>query len=89
MIMFVVTVWLSLVMEELIMTNVYQELKKKALPFIEAYHDDLIKHDRTQLDALPDVPFLHFTGSTGTHIVMMPGIDIDYYPARKEQVPYL
>ena len=70
-------------------TTVYQELENKALPFIKAYHNDLIKYDRGELDRCPGVPFLHFTGDTGTYLEMMPEHDHKDYPAPDVRVPYL
>ncbi len=67
--------------------DLHSQLVKKALPFIFSYKDDLLIHDKRQLAEYPDRPFLHFTGSTGTHIVTL--YFIDDYPPKGEQVPYL
>jgi hypothetical protein len=65
----------------------YEELKTRSLPFIKAYHNDLLVHDKNDLEKNPGTPFLHFTGETGTYIFMMvPGDD---YPAKGETVKYL
>ena len=70
--------------------SIYLELEEKALPCLEAYHNDLIKHDKAILNQMPGVPFLHFTGTTGTTIVMMPTANSpDYYPEKNVRVPYL
>ena len=66
---------------------IYEEVKEKALPLIKAYHDDLIKHDRKTIAENPGVPFLHFTGDTGTHLVSL--IPAEDYPAKGELVEYL
>lgn len=63
------------------------QVKEKSLPFIKAFRDDLIKHDRSAIQKNPDIPFLHFTGENGTHIVQFhPATD---YPPAGERVPYL
>jgi len=67
--------------------SVYMQMKEKSLPFIEAYIDDLIKHDRKFLKENPGVPFLHFTGETGTHLT--PFWDVEKYPKKGERVKYL
>jgi len=67
--------------------NLHQELVKRSLPFIEDYQKDLLVHDKNHLDKFPDRPFLHFTGSTGTHIITL--FFLEDYPKKYEQVPYL
>ena len=67
--------------------DIHQELVKKTLPLIEAYHDDLLKHDKNQIEAYPDRPFLHFTGDTGTLMVTL--YKKEDFPGRNEKVPYL
>jgi len=69
------------------MTDIYKELVDKALPYIEAYKDDLLVYDKAQILAYPDAPFLHFTGDTGTLMVTLPGVEA--YPKQGEVVPYL
>jgi hypothetical protein len=67
--------------------DIHQELVKIALPHIEAYHDDLLKHDKTEIDNYPEHQFLHFTGSTGTCMVTF--YNEEDFPAPGENVPYL
>ena len=69
------------------MENVYEQIKEKALPFIKAYHDDLLIHDKNAIEGNPNIPFLHFTGSTGTNIELL--VDVSEYPKKGERVPYL
>jgi len=65
--------------------KIYEQLKQKADPFIKYYRDDLLVHDLNALNKNPGIPFLHFTGETGTHIVFLrPAED---YP--EEPYPYL
>lgn len=66
---------------------VYLDLEKICLPLIEAFHDDLIKHDLRDIREHPGVPFLHFTGSTGTYLERLD--PPEWYPAKGERVPYL
>ena len=69
------------------MESVYEQIKEKALPFIKAYHDDLLIHDKNAIEGNPNIPFLHFTGSTGTNIELL--VDTSEYPRKGERVPYL
>ena len=69
------------------MENVYEQIKEKALPLIKEYHDDLLIYDKTAIEGNPNIPFLHFTGSTGTHIELL--VDASEYPRKGERVPYL
>jgi hypothetical protein len=67
--------------------DIYEQVREKAMPLIEVYHDDLIKHDKRDLENSPGVPFLHFTGDTGTYLFLM--IPAEDYPAKGVTVPYL
>jgi hypothetical protein len=67
--------------------SVYDQLESLCLPHIEAYHADLTTHDRKFIADNPDVPFLHFTRSCGTHIA--PLIPAEQYPRKGERIPYL
>ena len=67
--------------------QVYKDLEEICLPLIEAYHDDLIKHDLRDILDHPGVPFLHFTGNTGTHLERLDPAET--YPAKGKLVPYI
>ena len=67
--------------------DIYDQVREKALPIIKAYHNDLLVHDRSTIEKHPGVPFLHFTGDTGTHLLLM--ISAEDYPTKGEIVPYL
>ena len=67
--------------------NCYKELETKSLPFITAYHKDLLCWDKKALFQSPGTSFLHFTRDTGTHIVFFE--PADKYPARGVNVKYL
>ena len=67
--------------------NIHEKLVEKALPHIEAYQDDLLVHDKTELDNYPGRRFLHFTGNTGTNIITL--YWLEDYPKKDEWVPYL
>lgn len=67
----------------------YEELKQRCLPHIEAYHDDLLVHDRNHLAKWPGVPFLHWTRKCGTDLTMMYPHDSPAWPAEGEKVPYI
>ena len=66
---------------------VYFHLREIALQTIEAFHADLLKHDRRQIRRHPGTPFIHATGKTGTNLLML--YPPDLYPAAGERVPYL
>lgn len=65
----------------------YKELEKAALPHIAAYHNDLLVHDKEFIDENPSVPFLHFTGETGTHLCALR--EESKYPKEGERVKYI
>ena len=67
--------------------DIYQQVKEKALPLIKAYHDDLIIHDKKAITENSGTPFLHFTGDTGTCLVLL--IPAKDYPQAEELVPYM
>ena len=67
--------------------DIYEQVREKSLPLIKAYHDDLIKHDKKSILENPGVPFLHFTGDTGTYAFFM--ISAEKYPAKGESMQYL
>jgi hypothetical protein len=67
--------------------DIYEQVREKALPIIKAYHDDLLVHDKRDMERNQGVPFLHFTGNTGTFAFFM--IPAEDYPAKGEIVPYL
>lgn len=67
--------------------DIYEQVREKSLPLIKTYHDDLIKHDKKSILENPGVPFLHFTGDTGTYAFFM--IPAEEYPAKGESAQYL
>jgi hypothetical protein len=67
--------------------SVYDQLYAIASHHLQAYRDDLEKHDRQALEDYPGVPFLHWTRSSGTHITFLR--PADDYPAPGVRVPYL
>lgn len=69
--------------------KIYEQLKSLSLPLIEAYHNDLLKWDKEELEENPGVPFLHFTGKTGTNLLMMQPADHSVWPEYGERVPYI
>ena len=54
------------------MENIYNEIKKQSLPKIKSFHNDLLIHDRREiLNNTEKTPFLHFTGTNGTHLFFL------------------
>ncbi|MFC1766823.1 hypothetical protein ACFL6U_32705 [Planctomycetota bacterium] len=66
--------------------NVYQQLHKKSLPLLEAYESDLM-HDKDWIENNTDIPFMHYTRATGTHLI--PLNPSDTYPPAGTKVKYL
>lgn len=69
------------------MKTIFEQLVEQCERHLEAYRDDLMVHDRKNLEKNPGVPFLHWTRPTGTTLALMVGPED--YPAKGEQVPYL
>lgn len=69
--------------------TLYDQLHELVLPLLEAYHNDLLVHDRCALEACPGIPFLHWTRRTGTDLVFLPAVDDRSWPAPGEVVPFL
>jgi len=67
--------------------SIFEELQAACLPLVEAYRDDLVKHDKESIGNRPGVPFIHVTRASGTHICFMPSAAD--YPAPGVYVPYL
>ena len=67
--------------------RVYFELKTFVAPIIQAFHADLIKHDRRTIRNHPTTPFIHAAGPCGTCLLMLS--PADEYPPAGETVPYL
>ena len=55
--------------------------------FIKDYRDDLLIHDKTAIEEHPNIPFLHFTGASGTIIEFL--LPFPSYPLKGERIPYL
>jgi hypothetical protein len=68
---------------------IYEELEKIALPFMEAYKEDLTTIDRKAIEYKPGVPFLHYTRKWGTTISFLPAADSPLFPPAGVRVPYL
>jgi hypothetical protein len=67
--------------------SVYKQLAAACLPLIEAYRDDLTRHDKASIEKDPELPFLHWTRSCGTTLVHLE--PQDPLPKRGQRVPYL
>jgi hypothetical protein len=67
--------------------NVYEQLYERSSPHLLHYRDDLVKHDRCDIEKHAGVPFLHWTREMGTHISFHPAADT--YPPYGELVTYL
>lgn len=67
--------------------SIFEIVKRRSLPIMAAYHKDLLVHDRRSIEQFPGVPFVHFTGTTGTTIIFFS--DITCYPKKYEKVRYI
>lgn len=68
--------------------DVYQTVKDLSLPFIKSNEKDLLFHDKNLIEGnINNNPFLHFTGTLGTHMFMFPSDD--EFPKEGERVKYL
>lgn len=67
----------------------YSELVRLSRPFIEAYEDDLLVHDRNAILASPGVPYIHWTRDTGTWMTVLWPADSESYPPKGVSVPWL
>jgi hypothetical protein len=67
----------------------YAQLYVLASPRLKDHRNDLEKWDREIIERMPGCPYLHYTRESGTHIVMMPPADSEYYPKAGEYVKYL
>lgn len=68
--------------------DTFQQLSDRVKPLIRAYESDL-EHDRAIIARNVGVPFLHWTGESGTHIVMLISADSEFFPKAGQEVPYL
>ncbi len=67
----------------------YYELVEKCRPFILAFEDDLLKHDKKVLEEYPPHPYIHIARECGTWLFPLPPADSPYFPEKGERVPYL
>lgn len=67
----------------------YYELVERCRPFIQAFEDDLLVHDRQTLDEHPPYPYIHITRECGTWIFPLLPHDAPEFPPKGERVPYL
>ena len=69
------------------MNTLHDRLVLLADKHIKDYRDDLLVHDKNAIEANPNIPFLHFTGESGTIIEFL--LPFGSYPIKGERVPYL
>jgi len=67
--------------------SIYKQLRDECHPLIEHYHTDLTQCDRKTIQNNPGVPFLHWTRSMGTHLVML--YPAENYPPQGVFVQFL
>lgn len=69
--------------------TVYDLLYLRVGNHVKYYRDDLIKHDRREIEARPGVPFINIARECGTHMVFHTPPDDPEYPPEGKNVPYL
>jgi len=67
--------------------TLHDRLMWTAEEFIKDYRDDLLLHDKNAIANNPGVPFLHFTGESGTIIEFL--LPFEKFPKKGERIPYL
>jgi hypothetical protein len=71
------------------MRTIFEEVIKKALPVMEAYQNDL-NIDRNTISLLTEnTRYIHYTGTTGTYLELLPDHDSELYPPKGERIPFL
>ena len=68
------------------MHDVFEQVKIKVFPFIKHYMSDLMVHDKSTIEGMPDIDFLHLTRESGTHMFMF--TPEDSYPSKCSRIPY-
>lgn len=71
---------------ELKSLTAFKKIKEAALPLMVQYQSDL-ELDKTDICKNAGVPFLHFTRTTGTLLVML--TPADNFPKKGEYIPHL
>ena len=70
-----------------VQSKTYQELLRRSMPLLEAYHKDLNVWDYQEIWKNPGCPFIHVTRKYGTHIYFH--ISASEYPEKDILVPFL
>lgn len=67
--------------------SIFEIIKRKSLPFIVSFRTDLLTHDMRDIEAYSGVPFIHYTGTSGTTMIFLQ--PMIYYPKKFEKVRYI
>ena len=70
------------------MKPIHEQIKEKALPKMTAYYNDL-NIDVNCILENKGIPFIHYTGSTGTNIEFLFPADSEAFPPKGKRIPYL
>ena len=65
----------------------FQKLSDAVGHLVINYRNDLLVHDRNEIEKRPDEKFLHWSRESGTHLMFLSGLEV--YPAKGTNVPYL
>lgn len=69
--------------------TIHEQLQAMAIVHIKSYMDDLMVHDKRDICDNPSVPFIHFTGETGTNLFFLRPYDSEYWPKKGEKAPFI
>lgn len=64
----------------------FKQVKNKSYPFLKHYLSDLMVHDKSTIEGMPNTDFLHLTRESGTHMFMF--TPADSYPSKCSRIPY-
>lgn len=67
----------------------FDQLVSRVLPFMSAYTDDLLIHDRESLSIRGALQYIHIARHTGTCLYTLFPADHERWPAKGVEVPYL
>lgn len=67
--------------------SIFEIIKRRSLPVMTAYQKDLLVHDKKDIENHAGIPFVHYTGTTGTTTIFF--ADKSNYPPKGEKVRYI
>ncbi len=68
------------------MNRTFKEIVFNSLPLLSEHTDDLMVHDKREMNNKLNVPFIHFTRNYGTSMIFLSTQD---YPKKGIEIPHL